>query len=88
VEDFVGRGGLERKTLAHDQDAVGDLGDDGEVVGDEKHGESEPFAEIGEEFEDLGLDGDVKGGGGFVCDEKPGTIDDGHGDEDALTLAT
>ena len=44
-------------------------------------------AEAGEELEDLGLDGDVEGGGGLVCNEQGGAVEEGHGDEDALALA-
>jgi len=44
-------------------------------------------AQIVEESDDLGLDCYVESGGGFVGDEEAGTVDDGHGDENALTLA-
>ena len=46
------------------------------------------MAEIVEEVEDLLLDGDVEGGGGLVGDEELRTIDDGHGDHDALAHAS
>jgi len=36
----------------------------------------------------LSLDGDVEGGGGFVGDEQAGSIDESHGNEDALALAS
>ena len=50
-------------------------------------------AEVFEELEDLGLDGDVEGGGGLVGDEDAGLVGwpliyDGDGDEDALALAS
>jgi hypothetical protein len=78
---------FKEESVTHDGDAVRDLGDDGEIVGDEEHGEAEALAEIGEEVEDLRLDGDVEGGGGLVGNEQAGAIDDGHGDEDALALS-
>ena len=73
--------------VLHDGNAIGYLADDGEVVGDEEHGERVGAAEAGEKIEDLGLDGDVERGGGLVGDEEAGSVDDGHGDEDALALA-
>ena len=44
-------------------------------------------AGFAKEGEDLGLDGDVEGGGGLVGDEQARAVDERHGDEDALTLA-
>ena len=44
-------------------------------------------ADVFQKIEDLGLNGYVEGGGGFVGDEELGAVDEGHGDEDALTLA-
>ena len=46
------------------------------------------LAETAEQSEDLGLYGDVEGGGGLVGDEKLGPVDEGHGDENALALAS
>ncbi len=45
-------------------------------------------AEVAQEGEDLGLDGDVEGGGGLVGDEEAGVVDESGGDEDALALAS
>jgi hypothetical protein len=87
-EEVAGGGLLDDAAVLHDGDAVSYLRDDGEVVGDEEHGEVVGGAEVAEEGEDLGLDGDVEGGGRLVGDEEPGSVDDGHGDEDALTLAS
>jgi hypothetical protein len=88
VAEEQGAGGFfEEESMTHDGDAVGNLGDDGEIVGDEEHGQAVAVAEVGEEGEDLGLDGDVEGGGGLVCNEQAGAVDDGHGDEDALALS-
>jgi len=42
--------------------------------------------QVAEKGEDLGLDGDVESGGGLVGDEQARPVDEGHGDEDALTL--
>ena len=39
AEELGGGSGFDQAAVLHDGDAVGDLGDDGEVVGDEEHGE-------------------------------------------------
>ncbi len=39
AEESLGGGLLDDLAVLHDGDAVGDLGDDGEIVGDEEHGE-------------------------------------------------
>lgn len=85
-EEVAGGGGLDNVAVLHDGDAVGDLADDGEVVGDEEHGEVMSAAEVVKEGEDLRLDGDVEGGSGLVGNEETGPVDEGHGNEDALAL--
>ena len=40
-----------------------------------------------EELEDVGLDGDVEGGGRLVGDQEVGAVGERHGDHDALALA-
>ena len=61
--------------------------DDGEVVGDEEVGEAEAILQVGEEVDDLGLDGDVEGADGLVADDEVGFDGEGAGDADALALA-
>ena len=78
---------LDDLAVAHDGDAAGDFSYYGEIVGDEEHGELVLALELGEQGEDLGLNGDVEGGGGLVCNEQAGAVDESHGDEDALALA-
>ena len=72
----------------HDGDAVADAADHGEVVRDEEHGQREALAQFGEQRENLRLHGDIERGGGLVGDEQGGAVDDGHGDHDALALAS
>ena len=86
-EDFVDGALLDDFTTEHDEDAIGDILDDAEVVGDEDEAHAEAAPEFGEEFHDLLLDGDVEGGGGFVGDEELGAATEGHGDHDALLHA-
>jgi len=48
---------------------------------------AELTVEASEEGEDLGLGDGVQGAGSFIGDEQGGTMEDGHGDDDALGLA-
>jgi hypothetical protein len=68
----------------HNGDAIGDLGDDTEIVSDEEEREFHFAAELVEQLEDLFLDGDVKSGGGLIGDEQFGIGGESHGDHDAL----
>ncbi len=79
---------LDQVAGVHDGDAIGDVRDDGEIVRDEKHRQSEFVAEVVEQVEDLLLDGDVERGGGLVGNEELRAVDDGHGDHDALPHAS
>ena len=53
----------------HDDQARRPRCDYTKVVGDEEDAHAGGALDVAEEFEDLGLDGDVEGGGGFVGDE-------------------
>ena len=86
VNLFTGTG-LGDPAQVHDGDGLADVPDDFEVVGDEQVGQAEVGLEVGEEVEDLGLDGDVEGGDGFVADDELGAQGQGAGDADALALA-
>ena len=74
--------------MLHDGYAARRSANNGEIVRDEEDGEIVGAAQIVEESDDLGLDGDVEGGGGLVGDEEARAVDDGHGDQDALALAS
>ena len=52
----------------HNGYAIGDLGDDGEVVRDEEHGKIMSLAQVFQQLEYLCLNGDVERGGGLVGD--------------------
>lgn len=86
-EDFVSFTIFYDFSGIHDGDVVGDVADDGEVVRDEDHSEIELVAEVEEEVEDLGLNGDVERGDRFVCDDELWLRGEGSGDGDALTLS-
>ena len=83
----VGRGHLDQLPQVHHRHPVAHVLDHGQVVGDEDHGETEPGLEVGQQIEDLGLDGHVEGGDRLVADEQVGVGHQGPGDADALALA-
>ena len=56
-------------------------------MGDENEAEPEFAHELGEQVEDLGLDGDVEGGDGFVGHDDARFEGEGASDGDALALA-
>ena len=78
---------LDDLALMHDGDGVGDLGRDAQVVRDKEHGEVEPLLDLGEELQNLRLDGDVQRGDGLVGDEQLGFECERACDANALALA-
>ena len=85
-EDRFGRAALDDLAVTHHADPVGDAAHDTQIVGDEQHRHVLGRLQPGKEFEDLGLDGDVERGGGFVCDQQIGAIGQRHGDHHPLPL--
>ena len=81
--------GLDLDDLAevHDRDPVGDVADDGEVVGDEQVGQPEVRLEPLEQVDDLRLDRHVEGADRLVADDDLGLDGERPGDADALALA-
>src|SRR5690606_23505548 len=87
-EDCVAGAAFDEVAAVHDHDAVGDFGDDPEIVGDEQYGCAVLALQLFYQREDLLLRGDIQGGGGFVGDEQARLQNERHGDDDALALAT
>ncbi len=87
VEDALDRALLHDPAPVHDQHLVGDLGDDAHVVGDEHHRHAVAGLQALDEVEDLGLGGDVEGGGRLVGDEDQRIAGKRHGDHHALAHA-
>ena len=54
----------------HNRDAIRDVPDHAEVVGDEQIGEAVLLLEVFEQIDDLRLNGHVQGGNGFVTDNE------------------
>ena len=84
-EEGASVGGLDDASGVHHLHAVAKTGDDAEIVRDEDNGHAEFALHFADELENLGLDGDVERGGGFVGDEQLGFRDERHRDHDALT---
>src|SRR5690349_12713990 len=84
----AGRPLLDDAASVHDDDVAGDVPDDGQVVGDEQHRQSQLGLEIADEVEDGALDGDVQGAGDLVGDDRVRLSGEGTGEGYSLTLAT
>ena len=87
VENLLGFSILDDFSLVHDCNVIGDVAHHGEVVGDENHGQVEFFAELEQEVDDLGLNGDVERADGFVGNDEFGFGGQRSGDGDSLALA-
>ena len=86
-EDSARRGHFNDLTGVHDSHTLGDVCDEAEIVGDHQDGHAHLLLDVPEQFNDLGLDGDIEGGRGLVGDEELGLGGQGHGDHDALLHA-
>ena len=71
----------------HHDDARAVLRHNAEIVRDEEDGRAQAAREIGEQLEDLRLDGDVERGRRLVGDDERGVHDERHRDDDALAHA-
>jgi hypothetical protein len=87
-EDRVGVGGLDDAAQVHDGDAIRDVANHGQVVGDEEIGQTESGLQVRQQVHDLGLDRDVESGDGFVEHDEVGVDRQRPGDVDALALPT
>ena len=86
VEDVVEVTLLDHPPGVHNQDPVGDLGDDAEVVGYQQRRQVSFAVEPFQEVEDLGLDRDVERGRRLVGDQHLGFERQRHRDHRPLTL--
>ena len=87
AEQRRGGGLLDDAPGIHHHHLVAHLGNHAEIVGDEQQGHAQLALEAAQEIQDLGLDGDVEGGGRLVGDEQARPADQGHGDHHALAQA-
>ena len=79
--------GLLDPSVLHHHEGVGAVGGDGEVVGDQEDSSPGRLAQLVDEVQHRGLDGDVQGAGGFVGDQQVGLQREGSGDEHPLAHA-
>ncbi|MNI50796.1 hypothetical protein D3C73_1054850 [compost metagenome] len=84
LEYRFGTFGFHLVTAEHHHRAVGDLGDDTHVVGNEKHGHAAIGLQFPNEVEDLRLDGDVERCRRFVSNEQFRAAGERHRDHNAL----
>ena len=87
AQSVLRRPDLDDLAEVHHRDPVGDLADDGQVVGDEHVGQAELVLEVLQQVDDLGLDRDVERGDRLVGDDELGPQRQRPGDADALALA-
>ena len=88
VEERVDVAQLDDAPRVHDDDAVGELGDQAEVVGDEDDRRVRLALGGLDHLHDLGLDRHVERRRRLVGDEHRRRVGDGHGDHPALPHAT
>jgi len=72
----------------HDSHLIAEIADDVQVVGDEQICEPFLLLQVLEQVQNLGLDGNIKGAGGFVQDQETGRGGQGACDADALALSS
>jgi len=78
---------LDHSPRVHAQHLFGKFGDDPKVMGDEENGRPDAFLKMFQQFEDLGLDGDIERGSGFIGHDQAGTAGNRHGNHDPLAHA-
>ena len=77
-------GPLDDLAGVHDDGAVGDVGHDAPVVGDDQDRHAGGVLQVAQQLEDLGLHGDVEGRGRLVGDQELRPAGEREGDVDAL----
>ena len=78
---------LHQIAQVHHADAVGHIGNHVQIVGDKQVGQAELLAQIQQQVQHLGLDGDVQSGDGLVADHKVRVQNQGDGNGHTLALA-
>ena len=87
VQHRRGRALFDDDAVLHHRDAVGDLGDDAEIMGDEQHRRLAALLQVADQLQDLRLRGDVERGGRLVGDQELRVERQRHRDHGALALA-
>ena len=88
AQHFLDGAVLDHLAVAQHDDAIGDVGDDAEIMRDEQHAHAALAPEIVDQAEDLALGGDIERGRRLVRDQQRGLVRHRHRDHDALALAS
>ena len=83
-KELARRGAFNDLTGVHDGNIIGDLHQQGKIVGDEENGEAQFFPQGGDLLENILLDHHIQGGGGFIHDQQGRIQGQGNGDDGAL----
>ena len=86
-KNVVGLAVLHQIAQVHNADSVGDMLDDGQIVGDEKIRQVALFLQGFQQVDDLRLNGDVQRGDRLVADDELGVQGQRTGNADTLALA-
>ena len=86
-KDFIGGAGLQQVAQMQHADAVADVLDHGQVVGDEEIGGAGLGLDVLHQVDHLGLDGDVQRRDALIGNDELGVHDEGAGNAHALALA-
>jgi hypothetical protein len=84
AKNIVERAALHDLALIHDDDFLGDIGDNTEVMRDQEHGHAELRLQFDNELQDLRLDRHVERGGRLVRDQERRAAHQRHRDHRAL----
>ena len=85
-ENLGGFAGLDDLAILHHNNPIRDAPHDAQIVGDEQQAHIFGLFQLGQQLEDLRLNGDVQRGGRFIRNQQVGPVGKGHGDHHALTL--
>ena len=87
LENLAHRPVLDDLSRIHHRHVISEVTHDAEVVGDEQYGHAQLFAQVAQQLNDLRLDGDIEGGGGFVGHEQLRLRSERHRDHHTLLHA-
>ena len=79
---------LDHLAVAQHDDAIGDIGHDAEIMGDEQYAHAALAPEVVDQAEDLALGRDIERGRRLVRDQERRLVRHSHSDHDALALAS
>ena len=80
--DLFGGADLDQFAAMHDGDAIAEIANDGDVVGDENEGQIEAALDLEQQVKDLRADRYVEGGGRFIGDDDARIERQGAGNAD------